>query len=216
MLTYGRFRVADPVNSGCILLWGHNPSNSNPPLANRILEAREKGAKLIVIDPRHTPLAKQADLHVKPRPGSDCALLVGLMNAIISEGLYDEEFVRKWTFGFDRLAGHVRAFPPEKVEELTWVPAGIIREVAHLYATTKPACIVQGTNALDQHASGLQNSRAVAILQALTGNIDVAGGFIRTPRLRENVIEMPVKPIGKAIGQEEYPRFLWHFQAGVW
>lgn len=212
MLTYGRFRVADPGNSSCILLWGHNPNNSSPPLADWILEAKRKGAKLIAIDPRRTPLAEQADIHVQPRPGSDYALLLGLMKVIISEQLYNEEFVRKWTIGFDRLAEHVRSFSMERMEELTWVPAWRIQEIARLYAKIKPACIVQGTNALDQHATGLQNSRAVAILQALTGNLDVAGGFIRAPRLRENPIEMPVRPEGKAIGQDEYPTFFGIFK----
>jgi anaerobic selenocysteine-containing dehydrogenase len=212
MLTLGRFRVADPENSSCILLWAHNPNNSKPPVADRVLRARQRGAKLIVVDPRRTPLAGEANLHLRPRPGSDCALLLGLMHVIVSEGLYDEGFVREWTSGFDRLAQHVEAYPPERVEEISWVPAEGIREAARLYATSKPACIVQGTNALDQHATGLQNSRAVAILQAITGNLDVAGGFIRAPRLRENPVEMPVKPKGKAIGQEEYPVFFGIFK----
>lgn len=212
MLTYGRFRVADPENANCVLLWGHNPHHSNPPLAHRILQAKQKGAKLIVIDPKRTPLAKEADLHLQPRPGSDCALLLSLMQVIISERLYDERFVEEWTTGFDRLAQHIEAYTPERVAAISWVPAKNIREAAYLYASGKPACIVQGTNALDQHASGLQNSRAVAILQAITGNLDVAGGFIRAPRLRENPVEMPVKPKGKAIGQEEYPVFFGIFK----
>ncbi len=212
MLTYGRFRVADPENANCILLWGHNHNSSNPPLAERVLQARQRGAKLVVVDPQRTPLAGEARLHLRPRPGSDCALFLSLMQVIISEQLYDERFVREWTIGFDELAQHVEAYTPERVQEITWVPAESIREVAHLYATSKPACIVQGTNALDQHASGLQNSRAMATLQAITGNLDVAGGFVRAPRLRENPIEMPVKPKGKAIGQEEYPVFFGIFK----
>ena len=207
MLTFGRFRVADPKNSNCILLWASNPINSFPTLAEDIRQAKEKGAQFIVIDPRKTPLAKEADIHVQPRPGSDCALLLGLMNVIISEGLYNKDFVNEWTSGFDKLAEHVKLYPPEKVEKLTWVTAETIRKVARIYATTRPACIVQGTNALDQNASGLQNSRAVAILQAITGNVDNAGGFIRTPRLRENIIEMPLRPEEKAIGQDKYPIF---------
>jgi anaerobic selenocysteine-containing dehydrogenase len=206
-LTYGRFRVADPENSRCIILWGHNPTNSNPVLAESILRAKDKGATLIVIDPRRVPLAKMADIHVQPRPGTDCALILGLINIIVSRGLYDEEFVDRWTFGFDRLAKHVKLYTPSYVEKITWVPADMIEKVAQAYATTKPACIVQGTNALDQHPAGIQNSRGVAILQAITGNIDVPGGFIRAPRLRENPIEMPTKPEEAAIGQKEYPVF---------
>jgi anaerobic selenocysteine-containing dehydrogenase len=207
MLTYGRFRVADPVNAKLILLWASNPLNSFPTIGEDIRRSREKGAKLIVIDPRKTPFAKQADIHVTPRPGSDCALLLGVMNVIISEGLYDKGFVDKWTVGFDKLVEHVKSYSPEKVEKLTGVAVKTIQDVARMYATTRPACIVQGTNALDQQASGLQNGRAVSILQAITGNIDVAGGFIRAPRLRENTIEMTVRPGEKAIGQAEYPEF---------
>lgn len=166
MLTYGRFRVADPENSKCIFLWAHNPTNSNPTLAQSIERAKEKGARLVVIDPRETPLAKESELHIRPRPGSDCALLLSVMNVIVSEKLYDEDFVANWTSGFDKLREHVRDYPPERVEGLTWVPAEDIRRVARIYATAKPACIMQGTNGLDQHATGLQNSRAVAILQA--------------------------------------------------
>ena len=207
LLTYGRFRVADPANSRFIILWAHNPTNSNPVLTQSILKAKDKGATLVVIDPRRVPLAKMADIHIRPRPGTDCALILGLINVIVSQGLYDKEFVDKWTFGFDRLAEHVEAYTPSYVEKITWVPADVIEKVARAYATTKPACIVQGTNALDQHPTGIQNGRGVATLQAITGNIDVPGGFIRAPRLRENPIEMPIKPDEVAIGQKEFPIF---------
>jgi anaerobic selenocysteine-containing dehydrogenase len=207
LLTLGGFCSADPENSKCIVLWGHNPTNSNPMRAMRISRARRKGAKLIVIDPRHIPLSKNADIHIGIRPGSDCALALGILNVIISEELYDKEFVEKWTVGFDKLKEHVKNYPLEKVSELTWVSTETIREVARIYARTKPACIIQGTNALDQSSTGIQNSRLVAILQALTGNFDVQGGFVRTPGLRENHIEMPTKLEEKAIGQEEFPLF---------
>lgn len=207
LLTYGRFRVADPGNSRCIILWGHNPTNSNPVLTESILRGKDKGATLIVIDPRRVPLVKMADIHVQPRPGTDCALILGLINIIVSRGLYDKEFVDKWTFGFDRLAEHVKLYTPSYVEKITRVPADVIEKVARTYATTKPACIIQGTNALDQHRTGIQSGRGIAILQAITGNIDVPGGFIRAPRLRENPIEMPTKPEEAAIGQNEYPVF---------
>ena len=211
MLTFGRFCVADPENSSCIVVWGKNPQNSDPMLARSISKGREGGAKLIVVDPRRTPLAKIADLHIQPRPGTDCALALSLMNVIISEDLYDKEFVNKWTFGFDKLAEHVKRYPPEEAEKITWVPAETIREFARVYATTRPACIIQGTNTLDQSASGLQTGRSIAILQAITGNYGVPGGFIRGPRLPENPIEMPVRPEGKAVGQEEYPVFFGIF-----
>jgi anaerobic selenocysteine-containing dehydrogenase len=211
MLTYGRFRVADPENAKCIVLWGHNPDNSNPMLAKSVRKGRDKGAKLVVIDPRRTPFAKEADIHLPIRPGTDCAFIEGLINIIISEKLYDKEFVDKWTFGFDMLADHVKTYTPSYVEKITRIPAGMTEKVAHLYATTKPACIVQGTNALDQHTTGIQSSRGIAILQAITGNVDTAGGFIRIPRLRENPVEMPRKLEEVGIGQRDYPVFFGVF-----
>jgi anaerobic selenocysteine-containing dehydrogenase len=207
ILTYGRFRVADPENSRCIVIWGHNPDNSNPMLGRAVQKGRDKGAKLIVVDPKRTRLAREADIHLQIRPGTDCALIEGLINIIISEGLYDKEFVREWTFGFDRLAEHVKPYTSARVEERTGIPASMVEEAARVYATTKPACIAQGTNTLDQHTTGIQNSRGVAILQAITGNLDTAGGFIRSPRLRENPVEMPRKIEERGIGQREFPVF---------
>jgi anaerobic selenocysteine-containing dehydrogenase len=207
LLTYGRFRVADPANSKCIIIWGHNPTNSNPVVTESILKAKDQGATLIVIDPRRIPLARMADVHLQPRPGTDCALILGFINVMVRQGLYDKEFVDKWTFGFDRLAEHAKSYAPSYVERITGVPADIIERVARAYAATKPACIIQGTNALDQNPTGIQSGRGVAILQAVTGNVDVPGGFIRAPRLRENPIEMPTKPAEAAIGQREFPIF---------
>jgi len=207
ILTYGRFRVADPENSRCIVIWGHNPDNSNPMLGRAVQKGRDKGARLIVVDPKRTRLAGEADIHLQIRPGTDCALIEGLLNTIISEGLYDRKFVDEWTSGFDRLAEHVKPYTPARVEEITGIPARMVEEAARVYATTRPACIAQGTNTLDQHTTGIQNSRGVAILQAITGNLDTAGGFIRSPRLRENPVEMPRKIEERGIGQREFPVF---------
>ena len=207
ILTYGRFRVADPENSRCIVIWGHNPDNSNPMLGRAVQKGRDKGARLIVVDPKRTRLAGEADIHLQIRPGTDCALIEGLLNTIICEGLYDRKFVDEWTSGFDRLAEHVKPYTPARVEEITGIPARMVEEAARVYATTRPACIAQGTNTLDQHTTGIQNSRGVAILQAITGNLDTAGGFIRSPRLRENPVEMPRKIEERGIGQREFPVF---------
>ena len=164
MLTYGRFRVADPENSNCILLWGHNPDSSNPPVAERILQAKQKGARLIVIDPRRTPLAKEAELHLKPRPGSDCALLLSLMQVIISERLYDKGFVKKWTTGFDKLAQHMEAYAPERAEEITWVPAESIRKVAR---HPIKLMIIAGSNPLLTWPNSRKMAEALSKLELL-------------------------------------------------
>ncbi|MEM3453333.1 MAG: molybdopterin-dependent oxidoreductase, partial [Candidatus Hadarchaeum sp.] len=171
-LTYGAMSVADQENSKCILMWARNEYNAILPRAKKALKALENGAKLIVVDPVRTFFAKRADIHLRPRPGTDCALALAMLNIIISEGLYDKEFVERWTVGFEKLAEHVKKYPPEKVEEITWVKADDMVKAARLYASTKPACINQG-NSIDLQANGVQTSRALAIMQAITGNLDV-------------------------------------------
>jgi anaerobic selenocysteine-containing dehydrogenase len=131
--------------------------------------------KLIVIDPRATSYAKEADLFAQLRPGTDGALALGMLNVIIKEKLYNREFVEKWTPGFHKLSAHIDAYPPERVEQVTWVPADTIRTMARMYAKTQPAAI-SPRNALDQHTNASCAIRAINLLMAITGNLDVKGG----------------------------------------
>jgi len=165
------------ADSGCVVIWGFNPQEANARQAAQIASARSGGAKLIVVDPRSIPLAKQADIHAQVKPGTDIALALGLLNVIIAEKLYDEAFIRDQTVGFDKLEEHVKEYSPEKVEKITWIPAEMIREFARMYAAGKPAVIAQGV-ALDHSLNGVQTSRAISILAAITGNLDVTGGNI--------------------------------------
>ena len=207
-LTFGTFLLEEPEKARCVILWGHDPDNSKPPLASKLYQALDKGLKLIVISPKRTPLAKRG-LHIPIRPGTDCALALGMLNVIISEDLYDKEFVNKYTIGFDKLAEHVKQYPPEKVEKITWVPAADIERIARTFATAESASIVQGVCALDQQINGLQTNRALAILQVVTGNVDVPGGWVNVPfpRLGSLHIKVEEEPIGAA----EHPLFyrLW-------
>jgi anaerobic selenocysteine-containing dehydrogenase len=159
----------------CVVVWGRNPGQSKIGEEADVLAARKRGAKLVVIDPRATSLAKKADLHIQVRPGTDCLLALALINVIIAEGLYDKGFVNRWTFGFDKLKTHVKGYTPEAVAETTGIAAEKIRRLAKLYATTGPATITQGVS-LDHCINGVQNSRAIAILIGISGNLDVAGG----------------------------------------
>lgn len=189
----------------CILVWGSNPPESNL-LATAAIFSLKKRAKLIVIDPRSTSLAKKADIYAQIRPGTDCALALGLLNVIISEELYDKPFVDEWTVGFDKLVGHVRNYTPEKVSEITWIPAETIRNIARMYATNKPATILQGVS-LDHCTNGIQTSRAIATLVAVTGNFDIAGGNTYCSPLRQKSLRIKGKvSISEAIGAE-YPLF---------
>lgn len=207
-LTFGTFLLEEPEKAKCIILWGHDPDNSKLPLAMKIYEALDNGLSLIVINPNRTPLAKRG-IHIQIRPGTDCALALGMLNVIISENLYDKEFIEKYTVGFDKLKEHVKQYPPQKVEEITWVPASDIKRIARIFAGAESASIIQGINSMDQHINGLQNSRAFSILQVVTGNIDAPGGWVAVPfpRLGSLHIKVEEDPIGTA----EHPLFyrLW-------
>ena len=209
-LTFGTFLLEEPEEAKCVILWGTDPDTSKPPLAKALREGGPR--ELIVINPKRTKLA-ELGLHVPVKPGSDCVLALGMIHVIIEEGLFDREFVQRYTLGFDRLREHVKAFPPERVQASTGVDADMIRRIARTFATVKPACIVQGTCCLDQRPDGVQTSRALAILQAITGNVDVPGSwaFVPFPRLGSLHIKVQEDPIGA----KEHPLFysLWGRQS---
>ena len=182
VMTYGDLPVCDyygDVNPACVLAWGHNPVVSGPDgeIQFRVRDCLARGAKLIVVDPRRTAMAERADLWLQIRPGTDAALALGMLHVIVEEGLEDRAFVERWTVGFDRLAERLLAYPPERVADITWVPADAIREAARLFARTKPAALEWGV-ALEQTPNCLQTVRAVGLLPALTGNVDVPGGWV--------------------------------------
>ena len=207
-MTFGRYPTEE-ADSNLYILWGHNPDQSDFPLKFFLKKNLNKGAKLVVIDPKRIPLADQADMYLRIRPGSDGALALAIMNVIIGEDLYDRDFVEKHTYGFDKLVPHVRKYTLEWAEEITWVPADDIRKLARLYAGTKGASIFQGTCTQDQTANGTQNSRAFAVLQTITGNINVPGGWVTSPPPRFGNPGFSVG--GDPIGSDKYPLFfdLW-------
>ena len=207
-ITFGKYPVEE-MDSNLYVLWGHNPAASDIALSIAIQENLKKGAKVVVIDPRRIAIADQAEMYLAIRPGTDGALALALINVIINEDLYDHEFVEKWTYGFDKLVPHIQQYTPEWAEAITEVRADDIRKLARLFAGTKGASICHGTCTQDQQANGSQTDRAMAILQSITGNINVPGGWVISPRLSLSDISLPVK--GKPLGAEEYPLFyeLW-------
>jgi len=198
ILTFGDFPVCDytaDVPPACIFYWGHNPVLSGPDGETRfnVLEALERHPQTIVVDPRRTALAEKADIWLQVRPGTDDALALAMLNIIISEQLFDEPFVTKWTHGFAELAAHVKKYTPEWAEPITWVAADKIRAAARLFARIKPAMMEWGC-AIEHTPKCIQTVRAVSMLPVLTGNIDVPGGWIfgmhglgRFPSLIENL-----------------------------
>lgn len=162
----------------CILVWAANTKETDPPVFWDTVRALDKGAKLVVIDPRRIELCTRADIWVQPRPGTDLALALGMINVIVNEDLWDREFVGNWAIGFDELKAHVQNYPPEKVAPITWVDAQVIRKTARFFATNKPACVQWG-NGLEHNINSFQMGRAMWMLIALTGNLGVPGGNVQ-------------------------------------
>ena len=196
----GRLPVCDyNGNPECVMVWGNNVviSNSDEYMGKDLVKAISMGAKLIVVDPRLTYLSGKADIWLQLRPGTDGALALGIANVIISESLYDKEFVEKYVHGWDKFVERVREYPLDKVESITWVPAEKIREAARLYSQTKPACIHWGV-AIEQTINCTSNIRLLVALMAMTGNLDVPGGnvFFVLP---------PMQPVGKFSSHRDLP-----------
>ena len=169
----------DYEHTHLIVVWGANPVYASAPMGNlrRILEARKRGAKLIVIKPEMQPDAAMADYWLPIRPGTDGALALAMLNVIINEHLYDADFVSRWCYGFDKLVPHVQKYTPEWAAAITGLTESRIKAVARLYGTAESACILAG-NAFDQTVDSNNAVRAVAILMAITGNFDRPGGNI--------------------------------------
>jgi anaerobic selenocysteine-containing dehydrogenase len=147
-------------------MWGHDPQPNK--WTAEYLWARDavkRGAKMIVVDPRISFSAKRSNLHLRLRPGSDPALLMGWLHVIINEELYDKEFVANWTVGFEQLKQRVQEYTPARVEELTWVPAEQVVTAARMYASG-PA-IIPWNPATDQISNSTQALRAMTILRAI-------------------------------------------------
>ena len=175
-LVFGTGLVPDYEHARCITLWGSNPANSHPFQFARIKTARKAGARLIVVDPRNSEVVRSADLHLRPKLGTDGALAWGLMRVLINEDLCDHEFVRGYTLGFKELAAYAQAFTPEAVEHETGVPAAQVIEAARLMAEAAPRSLIYAGNGLEHHVRGTENLRSIACIDALLGSIDRAGG----------------------------------------
>ena len=163
------------AHSALIVLWGANVA-SQPNTARHVAMARKRGAHVITIDIRESEACAQSDESFLLRPGTDAALALGMMHVIIGEGLHDRAFVTEHTVGFDALAAHVKAYPPEWAASVTGIPAERIVTLARRYATTRPATIVLGGSSMHKGSNGWQGGRAVGCLPALTGNLGVPGG----------------------------------------
>lgn len=195
-LTYGANLHNHPrhtVDSRFILLWGHNPAETNVHQMRWIHEAQERGAIVALIDPRSTDTADAADVHLQPRPGTDAALALGMARAIVDGGLHDAAFLERHAVGVDRYLDRVREYPLERVASITGLREGDIARLAVEYARNKPALLIAGFGLQRHHHAG-QAMRAVALLAALTGNVGVAGGGWQYANLNSHCLEDPRLP----------------------
>ena len=200
---------SDFGNSELIVVWGANPATDSPPMAmNTIVKAKRRGARIIAIDHMRSEAARIAHEWIPIRSGTDGALALGMINVIAEEGLYDREFVENWTVGFDELREYARNFPPEEVERITRVPRQTVIETAREFATAKSATVSMYTG-LEYTDSGVQNLRAVFILYAITGNLDIPGGIVLRPKGKGPYNRTDISPpeTPKPIGYDKYPLF---------
>ncbi|MFC1846207.1 molybdopterin-dependent oxidoreductase [Chloroflexota bacterium] len=251
---FGQHIYPDIENTACMMCWGYSPRNTENEVYYRIVAAKKRGAKLIVVDPRRTELAENADMHMQIRPGTDPCLAMGMINLMITRELYDKDFVRDWTNGpflvrtdtndlltekdllargnikkyvvwdenskspktyspetvsykspdvlpsllgtyklklasgkevecktaLKLLAERAAKYTPQKVEEITWIPAKDVEQAAIWMTKLKRSCIHTFTG-VEQNTNVAQGARAIHVMYALTGNFDLDGGTVSFP-----------------------------------
>lgn len=190
-----------------LVFWGADPIAMYGGAGRENLRAALlAGAKLIIVDPRQTDLAKRADLWIRPRPASDGALAMGVIKVMIEEKLYDEDFVAEWTVGFDELREHVKTFTLDDVESITWVPKQQVVAFAKLLHQNQPVNLRKG-NAIDNIINSFQTRRAFDIIRTLSGKLKPAVGAGGFPMMKPGHLVFP-KGIGasremsKVLGKE--------------
>ena len=208
--------ASETITGDNLVLWGIAPEVSRPKVWHWVHDIKKRGGKLIVVDPRQTASAAMADLHLQLRPGTDCALALGLINIIIGEGLYDKDFVEKYCHGLEPLRRRAQEYPVGRVSEITGVQEDKIEAAARMYAGTKPWVIVQGMGT-EQLSNNAEFIHAQHILPALTGNINIPGGEVLCgphPRLiteAEMGLEdmLPQEQKMKQLGADKFKLFTW-------
>lgn len=185
-------------------------SSADSEMCNWFIQSLDYCKNLIIIDPRQTAYASRATLHIQPRPGTDSALALAMMNVIINEGLWDKEFVDNWTFGFEELKERVMPMTPERASEITWVPKEQIIQAARMFAIDTPGCIQVGSS-IERQANCGHTIRAITCLLGLCGNIERPGSMIswvlpETGLIEDFFLELPVtdEMRSRIIGIDKY------------
>lgn len=163
--------------SDLVLLWGTNTLTANPHMWPFVTKARENGATVIAIDPIRTRTAAQCDEWISIRPGTDAALALGMMHVILERGLQNDTYIAQNTLGYDQLRERVREYPPERVSEITGIPAATIVSLGERYGRAS-AAFIRVNYGLQRHGGGGMAVRTIACLPALTGHWSVPGGGV--------------------------------------
>ena len=205
----------DVKNARSVLVVGANPHAANPVQWANLKEAKARGAKIVVLDPLRSEVAKLADLWLQPRPGTDAAIALAMMQVLIAQERIDRDFIAHWTHGFDQLAERVRDWTPQRASAVSGVPAADILAAAHAYADG-PAAFVSG-HGIDAVSNGVQTFRAFHCLLAIAGNLDRAGGNRRARRPRgfktyldlihAPEFQLPPEIAAQTLGADQFP--LW-------
>ncbi len=161
--------------SQLVIIWGHNPVSAAPHFMPHLAEARRNGAFVVVIDPRQTRTAKQADWHIAAKPAADAALALGMAHIILRQGWQDEAWLAAHTLGWPELRARLADYPPQRAAAITGVAAADIEKLAKLYAETRPG-LIKIADGLQRYRNGGQTVRAILTLPAMTGQVGRRGG----------------------------------------
>ncbi len=178
--------IAEIEDAGCIFVIGSNTTACHPLIARRIFRAKEKGARLIVADPRNIQLGRFADVAVQQRLGSDVALLNGMMHNIIKNGWQAKDYIADRTEDYEELEKMAAAYPPDRVQAISGVTPADLERMADLFATHPPASLLYAMG-ITQHTTGVDNVKSCCNLAMLCGNVGVYGGGVNPLRGQNNV-----------------------------
>ena len=162
--------IVEIEDTKCILIFGYNPADSHPIVARRIIKAKQKGAKIIVCDPRVIESARFADMHLQMKNGSNMALVNAMLNVIITENLHNREYIEKYSEGFDAMWDTVSKYPPDNTAKITGLDPKRVRAAARMYATSPGSVIVWGMG-VTQWGQGVETCMGLSNMAVITGNL---------------------------------------------
>lgn len=174
-------------DAGCLFLFGYNPNTSHPVVARRIVKAKEKGARIIVGDPRFIETARIANIYLPLNNGTNLAFLNTFANAIVTEGLHDQQFIDNHTVGFDDWWKIVEQYTPERTEAVTGIAPQLMREAARMYATAKPSAVLCWGMGVTQQKQNVESVHAIAAIACISGQIGKPNSGVAPVRGQNNV-----------------------------